>query len=61
MTLSQARRYAGIFAAAALLVTAVSLKPVLAMGSDTPYPTTDDSNKKKEKRRATPSSRRNRS
>jgi tetratricopeptide (TPR) repeat protein len=52
MTLTQALRYAGVFAAAALLVTAVSLKPALAMGSDTPYPTTDDSNKKKDKKKS---------
>jgi tetratricopeptide (TPR) repeat protein len=42
----------GLFAAAALLVAAVAIKPaaVQAMGSDTPYPTTDDSKKKKEKK-----------
>ena len=42
----------GLLAAAALLVAAVAIKPapVAAMGSDTPYPTTDDSKKKKEKK-----------
>ena len=51
MTPTQALRRLGIFAAAGLLVTAVSLKPmtVYAMGTDTPYPTTDDSKKKKKK------------
>ena len=39
MTPTQALRRLGIFAAAGLLVTAVSLKPmtVYAMGTDTPY------------------------
>ena len=52
MTLTQALRTIGIFAAAALLVTALSLKPVAlyAMGTDTPYPTTDDDGKKKKKK-----------
>jgi len=50
MTLTQALRYAGVFAAAALLVTAISIKPVTvyAMGSDNPPPA-DDSKKKKKK------------
>jgi tetratricopeptide (TPR) repeat protein len=41
----------GMLAAAALLVAAVSIKPVAvqAMGSDTPYPT-DDGKKKKDKK-----------
>jgi tetratricopeptide (TPR) repeat protein len=48
MTLTQAFRQMGVLAAAALLVTAVSIKPVavLAMGTETPYPTTDDKKKK---------------
>jgi len=51
MTLTTALRHAGVLAAAALLVTAVSFKPapVLAMGTDTPYPPSDDSSKKKKK------------
>jgi len=41
----------GLLAAAALLVAAVAIKsaPVAAMGSDTPYPTTDDKKKKDKK------------
>ncbi|HEX5212277.1 MAG TPA: tetratricopeptide repeat protein [Pseudolabrys sp.] len=52
MTPTRAIRHLGILAAAALLVTAVSFKPVTvyAMGTDTPYPTTDDSGKKKKKK-----------
>ena len=52
MTPTQALRHIGLFAAAALLVTAVSFKPVAvhAMGTDTPYPTTDDDGKKKKKK-----------
>lgn len=52
MTLTQALRRFGIFAAAGLLVAAVSIKPVAvyAMGTDTPYPTTDDNGKKKKKK-----------
>jgi tetratricopeptide (TPR) repeat protein len=50
MTLIQALRHAGVFAAAALLVTAISIKPVtvFAMGTDNPPPT-DDGKKKKKK------------
>jgi tetratricopeptide (TPR) repeat protein len=50
MTLIQALRHAGVFAAAALLVTAISIKPVtvFAMGTDNPPPT-DDGKKKKDK------------
>ncbi|HEY6862104.1 MAG TPA: tetratricopeptide repeat protein [Pseudolabrys sp.] len=50
MTLIQALRHVGIFAAAALLVTAISIKPVtvFAMGTDNPPPT-DDGKKKKKK------------
>jgi tetratricopeptide (TPR) repeat protein len=52
MTLTQALRTIGIFAAAVLLVTAVSFKPVAvyAMGTDAPYPPTDDDSKKKKKK-----------
>jgi len=51
MTLTQVLRRAGVFAAAALLVTALSVKPVtvFAMGTDSPPPA-DDSKKKKKKR-----------
>jgi tetratricopeptide (TPR) repeat protein len=51
MSLTQALRQIGVIAAAALLVTAVSIKPVPvhAMGTDTPYPT-DDGKKKKDKK-----------
>jgi tetratricopeptide (TPR) repeat protein len=50
MTLIQALRRAGVLAAAALLVTAISIKPVtvFAMGTDDPPPT-DDGKKKKKK------------
>ena len=50
MTLIQALRHAGVLAAAALLVTAISIKPVtvFAMGTDNPPPT-DDGKKKKKK------------
>jgi len=50
MTLAKALRYAGVFAAAALLVTAISIKPVTvyAMGTDNPPPS-DDGKKKKKK------------
>jgi hypothetical protein len=52
MTPTPALRRIGVFAAAALLVTAVSFKPVAvhAMGTDTPYPTTDEDGKKKKKK-----------
>jgi len=52
MTVTRALRQFGIFAAAGLLVAAVSIKPVAvyAMGTDTPYPTTDDSGQKKKKK-----------
>jgi tetratricopeptide (TPR) repeat protein len=51
MTLTQVLRRAGMFAVAALLVTAVSIKPVtvFAMGTDSPPPS-DDGKKKKKKR-----------
>ena len=51
MTLTQVLRRAGVFAAAALLVTALSVKPVtvFAMGTDSPPPA-DDSKKKKKKK-----------
>ena len=50
MTLAKALRHAGVLAAAALLVTAVSIKPVTvyAMGTDNPPPS-DDGKKKKKK------------
>ena len=52
MTLIQALRRAGVFAAAALLVTALSVKPVTvyAMGTDSPPPADDGSKKKKKKK-----------
>jgi len=52
MTPTQALRTIGIFAAAALLVTAVSFKPVPvhAMGTDNPPAPTDDGGKKKKKK-----------
>jgi tetratricopeptide (TPR) repeat protein len=46
MTLTQALRTLAILAIAALFVTAVGMKPLLAMGTDNP-PTTDDGKKKK--------------
>src|ERR1700722_2189788 len=51
MTLNQTLRHIGIFAAAALLVTAVSMKPVAvyAMGTDSPQAPVDDGKKKKKK------------
>lgn len=49
MTLTQALRFFGMFAVAALLVTGISLKPLLAMDTNTPPPT-DDGNKKKKKK-----------
>lgn len=50
MTFIQCLRHAGVLAAAALLVTAISIKPVtvFAMGTDNPPPT-DDGKKKKKK------------
>lgn len=50
MTLIQSIRRAGVLAAAVLLVTAISIKPVtvFAMGTDNPPPT-DDGKKKKKK------------
>ncbi len=50
MTPTQALRYLGTLAAAALLVTAVGLKPVLAMETDTPAPPVDDGKKKDKKK-----------
>src|SRR5262245_41374545 len=51
MTLIQVLRRAGVFAAAALLVTAVSIKPVtvFAMGTDSPPPSDNGKKKKKKK------------
>jgi len=47
MTLTLALRRIGLLAAAALLVTAVGMKPLHAMGGDTPPQPTDDGSKKK--------------
>jgi tetratricopeptide (TPR) repeat protein len=49
MTLTQTLRTIGIFAAAGLLVTAVSLKPVTVYAMGTDNPPTDDGSKKKKK------------
>ncbi|HEY7999144.1 MAG TPA: tetratricopeptide repeat protein [Pseudolabrys sp.] len=49
MTLTRALRTIGIFAAAALLVTALAMKPLNAMGTDNPPAPTDDGKKKKKK------------
>ena len=50
MTLTLALRRIGLLAAAALLVTAVGMKPLHAMGGDTPPQPTDDGSKKKKKK-----------
>jgi tetratricopeptide (TPR) repeat protein len=50
MTPTQTLRYAGMLAAAALLVTAIGMKPLQAMGSDNPTPPADDGSKKKKKK-----------
>ena len=54
MTMTLALRRLGILAAAALLATAVSMKPlhVYAMGTDNPPPPTDDGKKKKKNNNA---------
>ncbi len=49
MTKTRALRTIGIFAAAALLVTAVTLKPVAVYAMGTDNPPTDDGSKKKKK------------
>lgn len=51
MTMTLALRRLGILAAAALLATAIGMKPlhVYAMGTDNPPPPTDDGKKKKKK------------
>jgi tetratricopeptide (TPR) repeat protein len=50
MTLALTLRRIGVIAAAALLVTAVGIKPLYAMGGDNPtQPTSDDCKKKKKK------------
>ena len=49
MTLTQALRSIGILAAAGLLVTAVSFKPVAVYAMGTDNPPTDDGSKKKKK------------
>lgn len=48
MTLTKALRHLCVFATAALLVTAVGMKPIYAVGTDSP--TTDDGDKKKKKK-----------
>jgi tetratricopeptide (TPR) repeat protein len=50
MTLTLALRRIALIAVAALLVTAVGMKPLYAMGSDTPSQPTDDGSKKKKKK-----------
>lgn len=50
MTPRLALRHIGLLAAAALLVTAVGMKPLHAMGTDSPAPPSDDSSKKKKKK-----------
>jgi tetratricopeptide (TPR) repeat protein len=54
MTMTLSLRRLGILAAAALLATAVGMKPlhVFAMGTDNPPPPTDDGKKKKKKNNA---------
>src|SRR5215467_14386552 len=49
MNLKFALRSIGILAAAALLITGVSMRPLAAMGTDSPPPT-DSGNKKKKKK-----------
>ena len=49
MNMTLAFRRLGILAVAALLVTAVGMKPLYAMGTNNPPPPTDDGNKKKKK------------
>ncbi len=51
MTLTLVLRRIGLLAAAALLVTAVGMKPLHAMGTDTPAEPTDDGSKKKKKKK----------
>jgi tetratricopeptide (TPR) repeat protein len=51
MTLAHTLRRIGVIAAATVLVTAVGMKPLYAMGGDeNPAPPTDDGNKKKKKK-----------
>ena len=50
MTLTKALRHVGVIAAAALLVTAVSFKPVTVHAMGTDSPPADDGNKKKKKK-----------
>jgi tetratricopeptide (TPR) repeat protein len=49
MNMTLGFRHLGVLAVAALLVTAVGMKPVHAMGTNNPPPPTDDGNKKKKK------------
>jgi tetratricopeptide (TPR) repeat protein len=51
MTLTLMLRRIGLIAAAALLVTAVGMKPLHAMGTDTPPQPADDSGQKKKKKK----------
>ena len=51
MNLNSVLRGIGIFAAAALLMTGIGLKPATAMGSDNPPPPSDDSGSKKKKKK----------
>jgi hypothetical protein len=50
MTSTHALRTIGMFAVVALLATGVSMKPVLAMGTDNPPPTDDGGKKGKKKK-----------
>ena len=50
MSLTLALRRLGLLAAAALLITAVGMKPLYAMGGDEPTQPTDDGSKKKKKK-----------
>ncbi len=52
MTLTRALRHLCVLATAALLVTAVGMKPLYAIGTDNPPPADDGKKKKKEKRSA---------
>jgi tetratricopeptide (TPR) repeat protein len=52
MTFRRALCTIGMFAVAALLVTGISMKPILAMGTDNPPPTDDGGKKKKKKNNA---------
>lgn len=51
MTLTRSLRHIAILAAAALLVTAVGMKPLYAMGTDNPSPPTDSGSTKHKKKK----------